>query len=181
MSKVCFFKFFTKLAVTKWAKFEFSRFWSFKPFKILHFCQQMCLGSFSPSGRLTKWPKFVFQLFQTFRDFKLKSSAVVKRWFWVMFQQTGGSQNVQSSIFQTFETSELWKTLLYFCQNMCLSRFLPDGRLTKWTKFFFLSIWIFKYLKNSYFCQKRSLGIFSPRTFKNFSILEENCGACLHQ
>ena len=59
-----------------------------------------------------------------------------------------------------FAFSSFWNLkaikIPYFCQKMCLSRFLPSGKLTKWVKFAFSSFWNFKDFKIPHFCQKRS-------------------------
>ena len=77
---------------------------------------------------------------------------------WVVFYQAGGLQNEHSLLFQVLQVSKLSNPS--FCQNKCLSSFLPSERLTKWAKFAFSSFWNFKTFKICHFCEKRRLGIF---------------------
>ena len=82
--------------VKKWVKFAFSSFWSCRTFKIPHFCQKMCLSRFSPCGKVTV-------------SVLSKSLIFVKRCVWLVFYQTGSSQNERSlSLQEKGSKSCLW-------------------------------------------------------------------------
>ena len=126
--------------LTKWIKFAFSNFSSFKAFKSFLLCQKRS------NGRLTKWVNFAFLDLQTsfhqvsglqneqsllfwgFFSFKAFKSMSLST-----FSPSKRLQNEQNLPFLSFSSFKALKSP-HFCQNSSLSTFSPSGGFSKMSK-----------------------------------------------